>query len=126
MLKVIANALVVTRHAALVEYLLQEGVIVEGNYTLVDHATPEVVKDKDVIGVLPHSLSCLTTSFTEVAMKIPAEMRGMELTLEDMNAYAGDISTYIINKKIEVAEQGCIYCHSPMCVAYTHGESVCG
>ena len=89
---------VVTRHSGLVEYLLETGVITNGEYELFDHASPDVVKGKDVIGVLPHSLSCLTTSFTEVPMCIPAELRGVELTLEHMRQYAKVPVTYYVTK----------------------------
>lgn len=93
------KTVVVTRHAGLVEYLLDIGVITDGEFELHSHATPEVVEGKDVIGVLPHSLSCLTTSFTEVPMRIPAELRGEELTLEHMRQYASEPVTYFIARK---------------------------
>lgn len=88
------TTLVVTRHPGLVDYLLDTGVITAGNYEVVDHASPDVVAGKDVIGVLPHSLSCLCNTFTEVPMRIPAELRGQELTLEHMHLYAGAPVTY--------------------------------
>ena len=90
--------LVVTRHPGLVEYLLDIGIIVDGEYEVLSHASPEAVEGKDVIGVLPHSLSCLTTSFTEVPMHIPAELRGQELTLEHMHMYAKAPVTYTVKK----------------------------
>lgn len=91
--------LIVTRHAGLVEYLKQEG-IVGDNVEVVAHASPEVVRGRHVVGVLPHSLSCLTASFTEVPLKLPAELRGKELTADDVRRYAGKAVTY----KVTVVE----------------------
>lgn len=88
------ETIVVTRHDALVAYLLETGVITEGEYTLVAHVSPELVQDKHVIGILPHSLSVLTRSFTEVPLSLPAELRGKELTIEDMRKYAQPPVTY--------------------------------
>lgn len=61
-MKVIKNALVITRHVSLVEYLKEIG-IVDEIVKVLSHATSDDVARRDVIGVLPHSLSCLTNSF---------------------------------------------------------------
>ena len=89
--------LIVTRHNGLVEYLEQEG-IVSDDVEVIAHANPEIVKDRHVIGVLPHSLSCLTASFTEVPLRLPPELRGKELTAGDVRKYAGKPVTYIVRK----------------------------
>ena len=89
--------LIVTRHNGLVEYLKEEG-IVGDNVEVIAHASPEIVKDRHVIGVLPHSLSCLTASFTEVPLRLPAELRGKELTAGDVRKYAGKPVTYIVRR----------------------------
>lgn len=96
-MKTIKNAIVVTRHAGLTEYLRQENII-DDTATVVSHATAEVVTAADVIGVLPHSLSCLTASFTEVPLNLPAEMRGVELTADDVRQYALEPATYSVNR----------------------------
>ena len=91
------NTLVITRHNSLVEYAKEIGLIDE-SAQIVSHATPDLVKDRHVIGVLPHSLSCLTASFTEIPLSLPPEKRGVELTIDDMRQYAGEPATYIVNK----------------------------
>ncbi len=92
---------VVTRHTGLVEYLIELG-IASPETTVVAHASPEVVKDKHVCGVLPHNLSALTASFTEVPLlNLPMELRGTELTLEQMKEYAGEPVTYKVTKVTE-------------------------
>lgn len=59
------KALIVTRHSALVAYLIEKG-YVAADSEVIEHATAENVAGKHVWGVLPHSLSCLCKSFTEV------------------------------------------------------------
>ena len=85
--------LVITRHPGLVEYLLEIG-LADAETVVLAHATPETVRGKHVCGVLPHSLSCLCASFTEVPLNVPQEMRGIELNLEQVKQYAGVPVTY--------------------------------
>jgi putative CRISPR-associated protein (TIGR02620 family) len=89
--------LVVTRHPALVDYLREIGLI-DGEAEVVDHATPELVTGRHVIGVLPHSLSCLTASFTEVPLRLTPELRGKELDLETLRKIAGRPVTYRVER----------------------------
>ena len=86
---------IVTRHPALVEYVREIG-LADNETEVVAHATPENIKNKFVCGVLPHSLSCLTSSFTEIPLSIPAELRGIELSVAQIRQYAGPPVTYII------------------------------
>lgn len=89
------RALVVTRHSALVEYLREEGVIDE-TAEVITHASPEQVRGRHVIGVLPHHLSCEALSVTEVPLDLPAEIRGQELSVEQVRQYAGEPQTYVV------------------------------
>ena len=89
--------IVVTRHPSLVNYLEEMG-LTSKNVQVLTHAGPDDVKGKDVCGVLPHSLSCLTASFTEVPLSLPAELRGVELTLEEIRKYAAPPVTYIVRR----------------------------
>jgi len=89
--------LVVTRHSGLVDFLILEE-IVEAGVEVIAHASPEAIKGKHVCGVLPHSLSCLAESFTEVPLFLPAELRGKELTVEDVRKYAQPPVTYRVIK----------------------------
>ncbi len=97
------KALVVTRHPALVTFLIEKGYI-SPESEVVEHASAETVHGKHVWGVLPHSLSCLTKSFTEVPMNIPAELRGKELSIEDMKLYAGEPVTYVVSTQQDQAD----------------------
>ena len=91
--------LVVTRHPALVEYLRELGLVKEG-VEVVTHATPKMVEGRHVCGVLPHSLSCLTASFTEVPLRLTPEMRGKELSLNTLREIAGKPVTYTVTTEV--------------------------
>jgi putative CRISPR-associated protein (TIGR02620 family) len=85
--------LIVTRHPGLVDYLRELGLVGE-DVEVIDHATPEVVTGRHVCGVLPHSLSCLTASFTEVPLRLTPELRGKELDLATLREIAEPPVTY--------------------------------
>jgi len=87
--------LIVTRHQGLLA-LLQEKGLATDETVVVAHATAAEVTGKRVCGVLPHSLSCLCESFTEIPLSLPAELRGRELTAEEVRQYAGEPVTYIV------------------------------
>lgn len=74
---------VVTRHKGLVEYLKEINLIGD-RAVIVEHASVESVKDKHVIGVLPFSLAVHAKSLTEIPLNIPMELRGKELTVEQV------------------------------------------
>jgi len=94
------DKIIITRHAAMVALLLKRGLVDESTPVLA-HASAEVIRGKHVFGVLPHSLSCLTARFTEIPLRIPAELRGKELSLADMEEFAGETVTYTVSKVVE-------------------------
>ena len=87
--------LIVTRHQGLLA-LLQEKGLATDETVVVAHATAAEVTGKRVCGVLPHSLSCLCESFTEIPLSLSTELRGRELTAEEVRQYAGEPVTYIV------------------------------
>ena len=87
--------IIITRHKGLVEYLAQQGI--KGTVVL-SHATEKDVTGRDVIGVLPLRLACLTRSFVEVSLTIPLELRGVEMTLEQIYSCKPVLQEYVINK----------------------------
>lgn len=88
---------VVTRHPALVEYLTELGVVPAGT-EVVTHATAEQVRDRHVFGVLPLHLAAEAASVTEVTLHVPAELRGVELTLEQVRQFAGPLVEYKVSR----------------------------
>lgn len=91
------DKIIITRHKGLVNYLISRNVV-EKDVKVVEHASPEIVEGKHVYGVLPHSLSCLCKSFTEVPLSLPQELRGKELSFEEIEKYAGEPVTYIVRR----------------------------
>ena len=89
---------IVTRHAALVEYLHEMG-YTHPDTTVISHVSDtDQIKDKAVIGVLPHSMSCLCRTFSEIPLNLPPDKRGKELSLQDMYEFAGELTTYTVRK----------------------------
>lgn len=89
---------VITRHKALVAYLLDRDIIKEGEYKLIEHADYKDVEGQDVIGVLPLQLASYAKSVTEVPLKLTPEMRGKELTFEEVEKIAEKPVQYIIRE----------------------------
>lgn len=85
----------VTRHEALVQYFANMGITFD---KVITHATAEDVKCNDVYGVLPLHLASLANTVTTVDMDLPAEMRGKELSLDDIKRYFTGMSTYKVKK----------------------------
>jgi len=85
---------IVTRHPALVEFLKHLG-LADDQTKIINHANPKDIQGKDIYGVLPHKLSALCNTYTEVTINVPQELRGQELDLEQIRQYtAGEIVTY--------------------------------
>lgn len=95
---------VVTRHAALVAYLIELGLITPST-PVVAHATKENVLNKDIIGVLPMHLAAWTSSISEVPLNLTADMRGRELTLEEVRACAQPLVKYIVRTAARHGEE---------------------
>lgn len=85
----------VTRHEALIEYFSNMGITFD---KVITHATVEDVTGNDIYGVLPLHLASLANTVTTVDMDLPAEMRGKELSLSDIETYFTGMSTYQVKK----------------------------
>ena len=89
---------VITRHKALLAYLLDKDIIKDGEYKLIEHADYKDVEGQDVIGVLPLQLASYAKSVTEVPLKLTPEMRGKELTFEEVEKIAEKPVQYIVRE----------------------------
>ena len=87
--------ILVTRHQALVEYFKEANIKFD---KVISYATEEEVRWNDVYGVLPLRLASFVNTVTTIDIDIPAEMRGKELSLEDIKKYGVNISTYKVEK----------------------------
>lgn len=93
------DKIVVTRHPALVDLLVERGIIKPGT-PVIAHATPDQVAGKHVIGVLPLSLAALANSVTEVPLALTKELRERgELDIATLRAIAGEAVTYKVFKQ---------------------------
>ena len=91
--------MIVTRHKALVQYLLEQG-IGSARTRVIEHATEDDVRGNCVIGVLPLHLAALAVSVVEVPLDVPAHRRGAELTLEEVRSYARPARVYEVRSSI--------------------------
>jgi len=91
------ETIVVTRHQALVEYLRERGII-SGDEMVISHATRDDVHGKRVIGVLPLDLAAEAEEVVVVALDMPPEKRGHELTVEEIEQYTTGIYVYRVEK----------------------------
>ncbi len=89
--------LVITRHPALVDYLQAKG-LVSADIEVVAHATADMLEGKDVIGILPLNLAAACHSVTTIPMNLPAELRGVELSLEQVQDLAGEPQTFMVTE----------------------------
>jgi hypothetical protein len=80
----------------LIDYLREQAVIPagDGEVEVISHVTEHDVWDCDVVGVLPLRLAAAARTVTEVPLDLPQELRGEELTLEQVREYAGPPATY--------------------------------
>lgn len=90
-------AVVVTRHPALVAYLEEIGLIQPGA-VVIAQATPEQIRGQHVVGVLPIPLAALCEKVTMVPLDVPAELRGKELSLQQVRELAGPPETFKVTK----------------------------
>jgi len=86
--------LIVTRHSGLVEFLREKGLVANG-CEIISHVTDKkILINKVVAGVLPLALAVYCDTFIEVALDLPSEMRGKELTCAGVRKYATGVVSY--------------------------------
>lgn len=90
-----ADIIVVTRHQALVDYLVEIGLISHDTPVL-SHVSADDVRGRHVIGVLPLHLAALADRVTEVPLALTPADRGKELALERIREIAGTPTTYVV------------------------------
>ena len=95
--------LIVTRHLSLVEYLKffypEQMQDVEVITHVPANKAMEILKNKHVVGVLPHHLSCICRTFTEIPLDVPSHLRGKELSELDIQRYAGKPVSYMNHRE---------------------------
>jgi hypothetical protein len=90
-----SQQIVVTRHPALVQLLIERGLI-SAEAEVIAHATVEAIQGRHVFGVLPLQLAAQAASVTEIPLAITAAERDVELGIERLREIAGEAVTYTI------------------------------
>ena len=63
-----------------------------------EHAGVDDVQGRDVVGNLPLHLAARCHTITSVAMSVPLEMRGRELTLDELREVYRGVHTYRVEE----------------------------
>ena len=90
--------IIVTRHPALLQFLTECGEVDEGTAVLAHVSDPSALEGAHVYGILPLDLAARCGKVTAVTLRVPVELRGVELTLEQVREYAGELATYKVEK----------------------------
>jgi len=91
----VPETIIVSRHHSQVVYLRSLGY--EG--LVMEHVTASDVRGKIVIGNLPMNLACLCKKVGCADMKIPADKRGCELTLAEVQEFSNGVVWYTVKKE---------------------------
>lgn len=87
--------LIISRHVGTVAWLATRGITGE----VVAHATPEQVRGRIVVGVLPLSLASLAAEVWSVDLpSLPQELRGQELDLVQMAQAGACLQKYKVER----------------------------
>ena len=90
------ETIIVTRHAGLVEWLAERGI----TGRVISQATPQDVRGKRVIGVLPLHLAAEAAEVVVVDMpRLRPEQRGQDLTPAEMDEAGAALTTYVVTRK---------------------------
>ena len=92
------TVIVITRHPGLLEVLREKGVIPSSCEDFYSHATPDLVRGKDVIGILPLSLAAEANSITEITLSLPPEARGKELNADEVRRFMTGVTSYKVTR----------------------------
>ena len=93
--------IIISRHKALVDYVKKAfpGYIGE-DLEVIEHITPEnkeKIIGKRVLGNLPMELAALAAEVTVIPLALPRELRGKELTLDEVRCHAGTPTTFKVS-----------------------------
>lgn len=90
------SPVIITRHEGLVELLKEEGLIPSKCKVLSHVEDPEQIKSRWVIGILPVHLAVHTAIFSCPELELPLELRGKELSKDEMRPYFKGLKHYFV------------------------------
>lgn len=92
------NTIIVTRHPSLVELIIERG-IATADTPVIEHPSPDDVRDRHVVGVLPLHLAALAESVTEIEVAMTPQDRADaqfgDLSLARLREIAGPARTFV-------------------------------
>ena len=91
------KTVIVTRHLAFIAHLQEIG-LAPDDAEIITHATPEAVRGAHVIGMLPLHLAAEAAQVTTVPLNVPTELRGQELTIEQVREFAGEPESFVVHR----------------------------
>ena len=86
--------LLVTRHQGLIEFLQQEGYTWDRVESHIEDTS--ILDDKKVLGFLTLELAARCASVTAPNLELPAELRGKELSVEQLREFSRGTKTYTV------------------------------
>lgn len=118
--------LVVTRHRPLVDLLIERGLIT-ADTPVIEHARADHVRGKHVLGTLPHWLSSLAASVTEIPMRTtPADRESMargDIDLERLREIADPPVTYCVEQISNLACGGRVVASMATAIRHAAGPN---
>lgn len=116
--------IIVTRHPNLVALLIERGIVDEGTRVL-EHAKPDDVRGKHVLGILPHHLSSQAASITEIPMRLTRDdresMQRCDMPIERLREVAGRPVTYVVSvSSYDAAVGACFETAHKACGGLSH------
>jgi len=86
----------VSRHPAALGWLKKHHPKLAKGCVHLTHATPDEVLSATVIGTLPIQLAALAAEYYHLMLNIPPELRGKELTVEDMERCGARLQQFLV------------------------------
>lgn len=96
-LKAKNKTIFVARHEGLQQYCREIGLI-QDNTPCYEAVTVALIRNKDVVGILPLKLACLTNTYTMIPLGLKRSFNVSELSLEDIRQHAMPHKTYKITE----------------------------
>ena len=91
----------ISRHQGALEWIKKQGITVD---LCLSHIEPEQIKKGDtILGTLPINIVAMINqqgaNYLHLSLQLPADKRGQELTVQEMEQYQAKLEAYEVIKK---------------------------
>ena len=100
------KTIIVSRHPAAIKWINKY--YPDFNGIIKSHIAEDEIIGNRIIGTLPVQLAALAAEYFHLSIKVPAEMRGKELSIEDMVQFGCKIERFTIKKFVRESPKGWI------------------